>query len=72
MVQELSIDLIDTVKGISECVDFVNLVFSKHHTKVAYIALKIAQEMNISSEGRRNLVMASLLHDVGALQLRKG
>ncbi|MEN3185860.1 MAG: HD domain-containing phosphohydrolase [Atribacterota bacterium] len=67
VVQKLSLNLIDMVKGISECVDLVNPAFSKHHAKVAYIALNIAQSMNLPLDEKRDLVIASLLHDVGAL-----
>lgn len=71
MIKQLSIDLIEIVKGISECVDLVNSVFSKHHIRVACVALNIAEEMNIPLEEKRDLLIASLLHDTGALSIKE-
>ncbi|MEN3203785.1 MAG: HD domain-containing phosphohydrolase [Atribacterota bacterium] len=38
---------------------------------MAYIALKIAQGMKVSPKEKRDLVIASLLHDVGALSIKE-
>ncbi|MBC7321365.1 HD domain-containing protein, partial [bacterium] len=70
-MRQLYLDLIDIVRGISECVDLVNSVFSHHHKRVACIALNIAREMGLSLDEKRNLVVASLLHDVGALSIKE-
>ncbi|MCX7796024.1 MAG: HD domain-containing protein [bacterium] len=70
-MKQLTLDLIDTVRGISECVDLVNPVFSHHHKRVTCIALNIAQRMGLSLEEKRELAIASLLHDVGALSIKE-
>lgn len=67
----MSIDLIKIVKGISECVDLVNSIFSKHHSMVACIALNIAEEMNLSLGEKRDILIASLLHDVSAMSIKE-
>lgn len=71
MKRHFRIDLIDIVRGVSECVDLVNSLFNYHHKKVACIALDIAQEMNLPWEERRDILIASLLHDVGALSIKE-
>lgn len=71
MTRRFHIDLIDIVRGVSECVDLVNSLFNHHLKRVACIALNIAQEMNLPWEERRDILIASLLHDVGALSIKE-
>lgn len=70
-MKNIYLDLIDVVKGISECVDLVNPLFTNHHKRVACIAINIASRMGLSIGEIRELLIASLLHDVGALSIRE-
>jgi len=70
-MKRLTVDLVEIVKDISECADLVSSIFNKHHRRVACIALNIAQYMDLSLEEKRDLVLASLLHDVGALSVKE-
>ena len=43
----------------------------KHQMRVAYIALNIAREIGLCKEAQNQLLIASVLHDIGALALRE-
>jgi len=70
-MKKLTIDLVEIVKDISECADLVSSIFNKHHRRVACVALNIANHMGLSLDEKRELVLASLLHDVGALSVKE-
>lgn len=42
-----------------------------HHKRVAYIALRLAEELELSEQERADLVVAALLHDAGTLSLEE-
>ena len=56
----------DFVSSMSEAVDLVSQDLSNHHKKVAYISYNLAKEMNLSDIETRDIVLAAILHDIGA------
>ena len=58
--------LYDFAAGISEAIDLVSPELNEHHKKVAYIAYNIAKEMRLPEKEIRNIILASILHDIGA------
>jgi len=64
--EEQLFSIFDVASGISEAIDFVSPELNNHHQKVAYIAYNIAKEMNLSDEKINDIVLASILHDIGA------
>jgi len=56
----------DFASGISEAIDFVSPDLNNHHQKVAYISYNIAKEMSLPDEEINDIVLASILHDIGA------
>jgi HD-GYP domain-containing protein (c-di-GMP phosphodiesterase class II) len=56
----------DVASGKSEAIDFVSPDLNNHHQKVAYIAYSIASEMNLPEAEINDIVLASILHDIGA------
>ena len=66
MYNEKEIPIYDFVCVISETLDLVVPALSGHHKKVAIIACRIAQSMNIPDEEIQYIILASMLHDVGA------
>lgn len=66
---ELNIPIIDIVLSLSGAIDLIDQRITNHHKRVAYISYSIAREMNLSEKEIRDLVLASLLHDCGAVNL---
>jgi len=66
---ELNIPIIDIILSLSSAIDLIDPTITNHHKRVAYISYSIAKEMNLSDEEIKDLVLASLLHDCGAVNL---
>lgn len=65
-----SVNLFDLVKSLSAAPDLMNQTVANHHSRVTYIAASIASEMGLAGETQQNLILAGLLHDVGAFSLK--
>jgi len=66
---EQNIPIIDIVLSLSSAIDLIDSTITTHHKRVAYISYSIAKQMNLSEEEIKDLVLASLLHDCGAVNL---
>lgn len=59
--------------SVSFALDFIEMDFlgvpSNHGKKVAYIALKLSEKLNLSKEERYDLVSLSILHDNGIAEV---
>lgn len=66
---ELQIPIINMVLSLSSAIDLIDPSITNHHKRVAYISYNIAKEMNLSDNELKDLVLASLLHDCGAVNL---
>jgi putative nucleotidyltransferase with HDIG domain len=58
------------VMCLSSAFDLMNPVLADHHKRVAFIASGIGRTLGMSDESVGDLVIAGLLHDVGAFSLR--
>ena len=65
------ISVFDFVFAISEAVDLASPSLNRHHKKVAYIACRIAEQMNLPDDEIRNIALAAILHDIGAFSLNE-
>jgi HD-GYP domain-containing protein (c-di-GMP phosphodiesterase class II) len=66
---EKEIPIYDFVHAIAEAVDLVSPVLNNHQKKVAYISYRIAQEMHLPLEDIQDIILASMLHDIGAFSI---
>ena len=66
MLIDNQIMIYDLAWALSEAVDLVSPTLNRHHKKVAYIAEHIAQEMRLPSIERTDILLASMLHDIGS------
>ena len=66
MYVEKEIPIYDFVLAISEAVDLVSPVLNSHHNRVAYIAYRISHRMKLPNDEIQDIVLASMLHDIGA------
>ncbi|TAN41800.1 MAG: HD domain-containing protein [Nitrospirae bacterium] len=55
---------------LSNALDLVSSRVVDHHKRVAYIACSIAAEMGMPEDEREVLMLAGLLHDIGAISAR--
>ncbi|AOY76393.1 HD-GYP domain-containing protein [Clostridium formicaceticum] len=66
---ELDVSLLDLTLTISNAIDLISPVLNNHHKQVAYIAYNIGKELELSNKNCNELLIASLLHDIGCLNL---
>ncbi len=55
--------------SLSELLDKGNKSISQHQLRTAYIAWKIGEKIDLSEIQLNNLLIAALVHDIGALSL---
>lgn len=61
--------LFDFVLSLSRAVDLVSPVIADHHIRTAYIAGRIAAQAGVAPGMLSDLVIAAMLHDIGAFSL---
>ena len=71
MFTENNISIYDFVRALSEAVDLVSAGLSKHHKRVAYISCILAQEANLSNDEMQDIILAAMLHDIGAFSMEE-
>ena len=69
MFIEKEVSIYDFVCAISEAIDLVSPVLNSHQKRVAFIACSIGQEMNLPNEEIKDIILASMLHDIGAFSI---
>ncbi len=67
----LQVQITDLVEGISRALDSMTTDLANHHRRTAIIALRIAETQGFSPLICRYIRNAALLHDIGALLLRR-
>ncbi|MGE4484872.1 MAG: HD-GYP domain-containing protein [Oscillospiraceae bacterium] len=65
------INMYDLLMCLTNACDLINPEVAGHHKQVAYLAFRIAEQMKLPAEQKKELVLAGLLHDVGALSLNE-
>ena len=66
---ENEISIYDFVCAISEAVDFISPSMNNHHKMVSYMSYRIAQEANLPENDVQDIILASILHDIGAFSV---
>jgi HD-GYP domain-containing protein (c-di-GMP phosphodiesterase class II) len=64
------IRLFDFLSGLSGALDLMSSEVVGHHKRVAYLAARLAQALDLCREERTELFMAAILHDVGGFTLQ--
>ena len=65
-----SIRLFDLLMGFSRALDMVSPVLAGHHLRVAFLSQALAERLRLSRTTRKYMLMASMLHDIGAIPLK--
>ncbi|NLK98984.1 MAG: HD domain-containing protein [Epulopiscium sp.] len=71
MTGKIKISLFEMMLTLSTVIDFMSVEMNHHQLRVAYIAYRIGVEMGLSEEQLVDMIMASLIHDIGALSLQE-
>jgi HD-GYP domain-containing protein (c-di-GMP phosphodiesterase class II) len=65
-MQELNIDFYKLLSALSTALDFGGKRVMRHHIRVALIAQRIADELELDENEVNNVIYASMIHDAGA------
>ncbi|MDH5297485.1 MAG: HD domain-containing protein [Desulfobulbaceae bacterium] len=65
----ISISTLDLVECLSTAMDLVSPALANHQRRVGFIALHLAKELGLPQAQRKELLIAGLLHDAGALSM---
>ena len=66
-MEKIKISLYDLLKCISNAQDLISPRLSNHQKQVAYLSYILACEMKLSIIDQRDIFLAALVHDIGAL-----
>ncbi len=65
----MKIALIDLISGLSKAMDMISPAVVNHHMGVGFVASRIGCKLGLDAGMQRDLLIAGLLHDVGAFSL---
>lgn len=66
-----TINLGNLLLSLSDAVDLANSIISQHQQRTAYIAWEICKSANLPEDITKNVFIASLLHDTGAITIEE-
>ena len=66
-----TINLGNLLLSLSDAVDLANTNIAQHQQRTAYIAWEICKSADVSAETTKNIFIASLLHDIGAITVEE-
>lgn len=69
VLDKIRIHIKDILLCLSHAEGIVSPALSRHHQQVAYLSCRLAERLNFSSEQCKDIYLAALIHDVGALSL---
>lgn len=67
----ITINLFDVLECLTRAEDIVSPKLVNHHQQVAYLSFRIGQNMNLSPQQQKNMFIAALIHDIGALSVQE-
>lgn len=65
-MENININLFDILTCLSGAIDLARPELSNHHHQVAYLACRLAEKLNLPAEQQRDILIAGLVHDIGA------
>ena len=69
--RELHVSLFDLVAPLAKTVDMMSPAVADHHMRVAYLAFRICEELDLPADETFNITVAGALHDIGAFSLNE-
>ncbi|WP_058485294.1 HD-GYP domain-containing protein [Defluviitalea phaphyphila] len=71
MTEKIKISLFELMITLSNVIDVTSSKMHNHHLRVAYISFRIGQNMGLTEEQLIDMILASIVHDIGALSLQE-
>jgi len=68
---KMKLNMYDLILCLTDAADLVCPEVADHHKQVAYLAFRIGEEFGLSAEQQRELLLAGLLHDIGAFSVQE-
>lgn len=68
---KMTVNLYELLKCISNALDLVSPRLANHHHQVAYVSYRLAKEMKLPAEEQKDIFLAALVHDIGALSVNE-
>jgi HD-GYP domain-containing protein (c-di-GMP phosphodiesterase class II) len=69
--KDLHLNLWDLVSSLAKTFDMMSPAVADHCQRVAYLALRLGEELNLPPEEMRDIIVAGALHDIGAFSLNE-
>lgn len=63
------VNIYDLLICLTNAGDLISPEVANHHQQVAYLAFRIGEQLDLPSAQKKNLMLAGLLHDIGAFSL---
>ena len=70
-MNRMRISLFEILQCVSDAIDLISPEVANHHQQTAFLSYRIAQQMGLPEEAQRNVLMAGIIHDIGALSMRE-
>ncbi|MGI6174996.1 MAG: HD domain-containing phosphohydrolase [Christensenellales bacterium] len=70
-IDKTKISMYDLLVCLTNAEDIISHEVADHHQRVAYLAFRIGERLNLPLEQKKNLMLAGLLHDMGAFSLNE-
>lgn len=71
MDNKIFMNLHDFLLCVSNAQDLVSLTLKNHQQQVAYLAFRLAEQLDFSLEQQHDILHAALIHDVGVLSTKE-
>ena len=68
-LDSIQINMYDMLICLTNAGDLISPEVANHHQQVAYLAFRIGEQLGLSIKQKKSLMLAGLLHDVGAFSL---
>ena len=69
--KDLHVNVWDLIFPLARTVDMMSPAVAQHHMRVAYLAMRLSEELGIEPVERRDITVAGSLHDIGAFSLHE-
>lgn len=66
-MNKISINLFDLLLSLANALDISSPKLVTHHQRVAYLSYTLAKNLNLTMEDQKDVYIAGLVHDIGAL-----
>ena len=63
----IHVKFFDVILCVSRALDLLSPELSDHHLRVAYVAVRLAEELGLDLQEQQDVVIGGALHDVGAV-----